>query len=76
MPQKKWATDEQEEFLTSYWSEYQACTAAKKYQDFWKTVNIKFFECWLECKIIFADLPDDQVLMQSQTDALADAIAK
>ncbi|KAJ8581683.1 hypothetical protein M405DRAFT_846883 [Rhizopogon salebrosus TDB-379] len=57
---KKWATDEQEEFLTSYWSEYQACTAAKKYQDFWKTVNIKFFECWPERKIIFADLPDDQ----------------
>ncbi|KAG2051166.1 hypothetical protein BDR06DRAFT_1010703 [Suillus hirtellus] len=71
MPQKKWATPEQEEFLMSHLPEFCILAAKKNYKDFLKHVGIEWFQCWPEHKAMFPDFPANHIYTAEEERVIA-----
>ncbi|KAG1817375.1 hypothetical protein EV424DRAFT_1540467 [Suillus variegatus] len=71
MPQKKWATAEQEEFLMSHLPEFRVLAATKNYKDFLKRIYIEWFQRWPERKAMFPDFPAEHIYMAEEEHAIA-----
>lgn len=71
MPQRKWATPEQEEFLTSHLPEYRVHCAAKNYGDFFKRVEIDWFQRWPERKVMYPNVPADHIYTAAEEHSIA-----
>lgn len=71
MPQKKWATPEQEEFLLSHFLEFRTHALNKHYKDFLKRVEVEWFQRWPERKVSFPDLPAEHVYTAEEEEYIA-----
>lgn len=74
MPQKKWATPEQEEFLLGHFPEFRKHAVVKRYRDFLKRVGIEWFQRWPERQALFPEFPADHVYTAEEEQKLAAGI--
>lgn len=74
MPQKKWATAEQEEFLMSHLPEFRVLAATKNYKDFLKRIYIEWFQRWPERKAMFPYFPAEHIYTAEEERAIASGL--